>query len=145
LVNDIVGDGYDFSGTFSTFRRHETLAIASIEKIAGAGNHTKQRQIADALIEHYQSGGGEEVDVGSEEYVAHSAVIEGVIEALELLKKRNAGRYTRQDRITQEVLLAAAVSKAKGKVLSISIICSSTPKGETANSEESCVPDGGCN
>ena len=59
LVNDIVGDGYDFSGTFSTFRKPKTLAIASIEKIAGAGNHTKQRQIADALIEHYQSGGGE--------------------------------------------------------------------------------------
>ena len=56
--------------------------------------------------------------VGSEEYVADSAVIEGVIEALELLKKRNAGRYTRQDRITQEVLLGAAVRKAKGKVLS---------------------------
>ena len=56
--------------------------------------------------------------LGSNEYTAHAAVIEGVVEALDLLKKRNAGRYTTQDRITQEVLLGAAVGVAKGKVLS---------------------------
>ena len=118
LVNDMIGEGYDFSGSKSTFRRHKTLAIASIQKIAGAGNHFKQRQIAEALIQHYQSGGGAEVALGSNEYTAHAAVIEGVVEALDLLKKRNAGRYTTQDRITQEVLLGAAVGVAKGKVLS---------------------------
>ena len=62
--------------------------------------------------------GGAEVALGSNEYTAHAAVIEGVVEALDLLKKRNAGRYTTQDRITQEVLLGAAVGVAKGKVLS---------------------------
>jgi hypothetical protein len=118
LVNDMIGEGYDFSGSKSTFRRHKTLAIASIQKIAGAGNHFKQRQIAEALIQHYQSGGGAEVALGSNEYTAHAAVIEGVVEALDLIKKRNAGRYTTQDRITQEVLLGAAVGVAKGKVLS---------------------------
>jgi hypothetical protein len=57
------------------------------------------------------------------EYAAHSAVIEGIVEALRMLKKRNRGRYTREDRIAQHVLLSAATLKAGTKKMLASIRC----------------------
>ena len=51
------------------------------------------------------------------EYEAHTAVISGLVETLETLRRRNNGRYPTKDRITQEVVLSAVVKEAKGKVL----------------------------
>ena len=84
-------------------------------------NTLRQQQLAEAMLAHYRSGGEEDVHPGSIDYNAHVAVIEGVIEALGMLKKRNCGRYTREDKITQQVLLSAALCKAKCKKVQRSI------------------------
>ena len=65
------------------------------------------------MLDHYK--GGAEGSVAADntaEYAAHSVGIEGIVEALRMLKARNAGRYTREDRIAQQVLLSAATLKA---------------------------------
>ena len=121
MVKELVGEGYDFTNSQSTFRRHKALALAQLKQVAGVDNTLRQQQLAEAMLAHYRSGGEEDVHPGSIDYNAHVAVIEGVIEALGMLKKRNLGRYTREDRITQQVLLSAAVCKAKCKKVQRSI------------------------
>ena len=118
LAIDMLGENYDTSGYKSTYRRHKALAIAQIKRIAGADNFSRQQQLAEAVAEHYKSGGGDSIQSGGEDYVAHSAVIEGIVQTLEMLRKRNRGRYPTEDRITQEVLLGSVVAAAKGKFLS---------------------------
>ena len=121
LIQDMIGDGYHFvesvRNSNRTFKRHKALAIAQIKRIAGPDNPMKQQQLAAALVEHYKGGGGDNCEVATEEYIAHAAVIGGLVETLKMLKGRNAGRYTREDRISHEVLIAGALSKAKGSVL----------------------------
>ena len=112
MVTELIGEGYDFSRSQKTFRRHKALALAQIKQIAGPDNTLRQQELAQALLDHYKAGGAEGVEVGSIDYTAHVAVIDGVVEVLKTLKKRNRGRYTREDRITQQVLLSAVVCKA---------------------------------
>ena len=121
LLHEMIGEGYDFDHSRRTFHRHKALALAQIKKIAGADNILKQQQLAQSILNHYKGGGGDTAHVGGTEYVAHAAVIEGVTETLRILKQRNTGRYTREDRITQQVLLSAAVSKADNKKMLNSI------------------------
>jgi hypothetical protein len=119
LVMEMVGDGYDFSGSQRTFQRHKALAVACIQKLAGKDDTVGQQQLAEAVMCHYKSGKEAAVVPGnSVEYQAHAAVISGLVETLETLRKRNNGRFPTRDRITQEVILTAVMSRAKGKVLS---------------------------
>ena len=121
VIKEMIGEGYNFEGTFSTFRRHKALAIAQIKRIAGPKDISKQRQLAQSLLDHYTGGGANDVQPNTIDYTAHAAVIEGVVETLRKLKARNLGRYTREDRITQQVLLSVAVSKTQSKKVLASI------------------------
>jgi hypothetical protein len=119
LVMEMVGDGYDFSGSQRTFQRHKALAIGYIQQLAGKDDTVGQQQLAEALMCHYKSGKESGVEpANSVEYQAHAAVISGLVETLETLRKRNNGRFPTKDRITQEVILTAAMSQAKGRILS---------------------------
>ena len=83
----------------------------------------KQQQLAEAMLLHYKGGNedgkGPSVEHGGYEWEAHTAIIAGLVETLETLRKRNNGRFPTIDRITQEVMLGAATSKAKGSVISV--------------------------
>ena len=100
---------------------YKALAIAQIKRIAGPKDISKQRQLAQSLLDHYTGGGGNDVQPNTIDCTAHAAVIEGVVETLRKLKARNLGRYTREDRITQQVLLSVAVSKTRSKKVLASI------------------------
>jgi hypothetical protein len=118
MVKHLVGEGYDFSSSQRTFNRHKALALAQLKQIAGPDNSLRQQQLAESLLNHYKGGQASNIQPGSVDYAAHVAVIDGIVEALRMLKRRNSGRYTREDRITQEVLLSAAVCKTNcNKVL----------------------------
>lgn len=55
-------------------------------------------------------------------YTAHAAVIESITKTLmRTLKRGNIGRYTREDSITQQVLLPAATSQTDSKTVLESI------------------------
>jgi len=120
LVMDMVGEGYDFSGSHRTFKRHKALAVAYIQQLAGKDNTMGQQQLAEALMCHYKSDNKSELikPTTSVESEAQAAVISGLVETLETLRKRNNGRFPTKDRITQEVILTSVISRAKGKVLS---------------------------
>ena len=53
VIKEMIGEGYNFEGTFSTFRRHKALATAQIKRIAGPKDILKQRQLAQSLLDHY--------------------------------------------------------------------------------------------
>lgn len=53
VIKEMIWEGYNFEGTFSTFRRHRALAIAQIKHITGPDNVAKQRQSAQAVLDHY--------------------------------------------------------------------------------------------
>ena len=112
-----MGEGYDLSGSQRTFQRHKALILAQIKQLAGRDDSVAQQQLAEAVLCHYKSDKEADVELGSNEYQAHVAVIEGLVETLETLRKRNNGRFPTKDRITQEVVLNAALSNAKGKCL----------------------------
>ena len=112
VITDLVGEGYDLSGSQRTFSRHKALIIGAVKRLAGANNTVAQQQLAEAVLCHYKGGKEGTVEKGSEEYIAHIAVIEGLVDTLETLRKRNNGRFPTKDRITQEVVLNAALSKA---------------------------------
>ena len=87
-----------------------------------ARNPLQLQQLAQAVLEHYKGGAGGAVTPDDRtEYAAHVAVIEGIVESLRMLKKRNGGRYTREDRIAQHVLLSASVLKSGNKKMQASI------------------------
>lgn len=116
MVTELVGEGYDMAGSCRTFHRHKAMALLALKQIAGQ-DVVKQQQLAEAMLHHYSSGEAE-VAPAAQEYEAHCAVIEGLVESLDTLRKRNNGRFPSKDRITQEVLLGAATLKAKDKMLS---------------------------
>ena len=116
MVTELVGEGYDMGGSCRTFHRHKAMALLALKQIAGQ-DVVKQQQLAEAMLHHYSSGEAE-VAPATQEYEAHCAVIEGLVESLDTLRKRNNGRFPSKDRITQEVLLGAATLKAKDKMLS---------------------------
>ena len=117
MVTELVGEGYCMTGSKRTYERHKALALGAVKQIAG-GDAVKEQQLAEALISHYSAGKEAHVEAGSAEYEAHSAVVAGLVEELETLRRRNNGRYPTKDRITQEVILSAVTRRAKGKVLS---------------------------
>ena len=117
MVAELVGEGYCLTGSKRTYERHKTLALGAIKSIAGAENTVRQQQLAEALLCHYKGGGESDVAPGGVEYEAHAAVIAGLVETLETLRRRNNGRYPTKDRITHEVVLNAVVQQAKGKML----------------------------
>ena len=82
----------------------------------------KQQQLAEAMLLHYKGGNedgkGPSIEHGGYEWEAHTAIIAGLVEALETLRKRNNGRFPTKDRITQEVIIGAATLKAKGSMIS---------------------------
>jgi len=79
-------------------------------------NVVAQQQLAEATLLHYKSGTEDnQTQPGGLEWEAHAAIIAGLVE---MLRKRNGGRFPTEDRITQEVILSSVVSKAKGKMLS---------------------------
>lgn len=118
VVTDLVGEGYDLSGSLRTMQRHKALVLTQIKQLAGHDNTLGQQQLAEAVLQHYKAGHGADADTCSTEYQAHVAVIDGLVETLETLRNRNGGRFKTADRITQEVILDAAMYKAKGQVLS---------------------------
>ena len=118
LAIEMLGQQYDTSGYKSTYRRHKALAIAQIKLIAGHDNFSRQQQLAEAVMEHYKCGAAGSIESGGEDYAAHSAVIEGLAQTLQMLRARNSGRYPTEDRITQEVLLGSVVAASKGKFMS---------------------------
>ena len=82
-------------------------------------NVVAQQQLAEATLLHYKSGAEDnQTQPGGSEWEAHAAIVAGLVETLEMLRKRNGGRFPTEDRITQEVILSSVVSKAKGKMLS---------------------------
>ena len=117
MVTELMGEGYDLSGSQRTFHRHKALVMAQIKHLAGRDNTVGQQQLAEAILCHYKGDREANVVPGSDEYGAHVAVIDGLVDTLETLRKRNNGRFRTKDRITQEVILTAAMSKAKGQVL----------------------------
>ena len=117
VITELIGEGYD-STSERKFQRHKALAFAAIKQIAGRGNTLRQQELAEAVLSHYVCNEEAAVEPGSVDYVAHAAVISGLVGTLDTLRKRNNGRYTTADRITQEVLLNSAMSGAKGRVLS---------------------------
>ena len=117
MVAELVGESYCMTGSQRTYERHKALALGAIKSIAGEGNTVRQQQLAEALMCHYKGGNESSVEPGGVEYEAHTAVISGLVETLETLRRRNNGRYPTKDRITQEVVLSAVVKEAKGKVL----------------------------
>ena len=118
VITDLVGEGYDLSGSQRTLSRHKSLIIGAVKRLAGAENTVGQQQLAEVVLCHYKSDGGAVVEKCSEEYVAPAAVIEGLVETLETLRKRNNGRFPTKDRITQDVIRNSVVSKAKKACLS---------------------------
>ena len=132
IVTELVGKGYDFSGSGITFRRHKALALGCIKQLAGPNDTVGQQQLAEALLCHYKDDKEAAVEAHTPDYEAHAAVIAGLVETLETLRKRNNGKFPTKDRITQEVpitcsqpahdcmlqvILSAVVSTAKGKML----------------------------
>jgi hypothetical protein len=116
VVMDLVGEGYDMSGSCRTFQRHKAMALAAVTSIAGPDT-VKQQQLAEAMLSHYATL-PEDHSPSFDDYEAQAAIIAGIAESLEVLRKRNGGRFTSQDRITQEVLLGAATVAAKDQMLS---------------------------
>jgi hypothetical protein len=86
MVKELVGEGYNFSNSERTFQRHKALALAQLKQIAGPDNTLRQQQLAESLLGHYRAGNEEKVEPGSVDYTAHVAVIDGVVEALRMLK-----------------------------------------------------------
>ena len=93
LAIEMLGSEYDTSSFKSTHRRHKALAIAQLKLIAGPDNFSRQQQLAQALVEHYRAGGVDSAQPGSEDYVAHSAVIEGIVQILDIDYAVNIRRY----------------------------------------------------
>lgn len=137
-VTDLIGEGY---GSQRSFERHKAMALGCVKRIAGecllppftstrnimivsvlGKDVVKQQQLAEAMLLHYKScaedAKGPVIEHGGYEWEAHAAIIAGLVEALETLRKRNNGRFPTKDRITQEVLLGAATFKAKDSMLS---------------------------
>ena len=78
----------------------------------------RPKSIAGSSFSFPISAGKEEsAELGSTEYEAHAAVISGLVETLETLRKRNNGRFPTKDRITQAVILNSVVANAKGSML----------------------------
>lgn len=145
LITEMVGEGYDFSGSQRTFQRHKALAIGYIKRLSGKDNTVGQQQLAEAMMCHYKADNEAAANEAGPDYEAHAAVIAGLVETLETLRKRNGGRYPTKDRITQEVILNSAVSKAKGKMLraiarllkqSRSSVCKAAKRMHSATGEE---------
>ena len=87
VIAELVGEGYDLSGSQRTFSRHKALIIGAVKRLAGAENTVEQQQLAEAVLCHYKSDKEAGVEKGSEEYQAHVAVIDGLVETLETLRK----------------------------------------------------------
>lgn len=94
MVKELVGEGYNFSNSERTFQRHKALALAQLKQIAGPDNTLRQQQLAESLLGHYRASNEEKVEPGSVDYTAHVAVIDGVVEALRMLKKRYSSTTT---------------------------------------------------
>jgi hypothetical protein len=81
------------------------------DSVVGAvgADAVKQQQLAEAMLLHYKGGNedgkGPFIEHGGYEWEAHTAIIAGLVEALETLRKRNNGRFPTKDRITQEVII----------------------------------------
>ena len=52
MVKELVGEGYDFTNSQGTFRRHKALALAQLKQIAGVDNTLRQQQLAEAMLAH---------------------------------------------------------------------------------------------
>ena len=104
VITELVGEGYDLSGSQRTFQRHKALIIAQLKQLAGRDNSVGQQQLAEAVLCHCKPDNEASVELGSNEYQAHVAVIDGLVETLETLRKRNNGRFPTKDRITQQVV-----------------------------------------
>ena len=71
------------------------------------------------MLLHYKAGNEDSnAPPGGADWEAHNAIIAGLVETLEMLRKRNNGRFPTNDRITQEVILSAAMKQAKGTMIS---------------------------
>ena len=105
----------------STLRLRMTFARWVLTDAHGCLN-SDQNQSLDHLAGSsfsfpISAGKEESAELGSTEYEAHAAVISGLVETLETLRKRNNGRFPTKDRITQEVILNSVVANAKGSML----------------------------
>ena len=93
VITELVGEGYDLSGSQRTYRRHRALILAQIKQLAGRDDSVAQQQLAEVVLCHYKSDKEADVDLGSNKYQAHVAVIDGLVETLETLRKRNNGKH----------------------------------------------------
>jgi hypothetical protein len=93
VITELIGEGYDNSSE-RTFERHKALVLGAIKQIAGRKNTLAQQQLAEAVLGHYVCNEEAAAELGSVEYIAHAAVIAGIVVTLETLRKRNKGRYT---------------------------------------------------
>lgn len=104
VITELVGEGYDLSGSQRTFQRHKALILAQIKQLAGRDDSVAQQQLAEAVLCHYKSDKEAGVELGSNEYQAHVAVIEGLVETLETLRKRNNGRFPTKGNASEPLL-----------------------------------------
>ena len=135
IVQEMLGEGYDMSG--KTFRRHRMQVMLAIRSIAGP-EHLKQHQLAESLYKRYT------VDPDIIHNEAREAVLDGIREVLHHLRVRNTGRYPTMDRVTQEVLLTAAMAKASNHSVATiaSLLNTSVRSAHTARGRVNEMTDG---